>query len=418
MSTSENQHNLSNDYDNLSQNQAENSKTSNFLLAQISQKLENLENKIGKSDNSVNNSQNKAQPIQIKGLDGFLWTYILFGLPSFVASILGVLILFGILLGVSSTSKQLENSIASSDSMETRTENLKIIQKIGNPSSSDGILVYNMQGAIATGGKGQSFDNIQNGIWTDLVSKDFETIKQNKDIKNVVFRMDTPGGEVFASEIIGDLIGDLLKAKGQQQVVFYFDQVVASGGLWATYKNPNYVVASPYGETGSIGVRTSLANFQKLADNIGYKELVIKSGANKDYGNPLREPLPEEVSFIQKQVDETYQKFIQTVATGRKLEPNKVKEFANGFVYSNSVAKSFGLIDELAGIEKSYQKAAENAKLSNYNIWEMQTPANPLREILGGLGAKSNLEQLSEKIEAKITLKSGIIYAIDETRLN
>ena len=401
--------NLSEDYQKSNLQTHENS-TSSFLLAQISQKLETLESKM---ENGNSNSKSTTQPIQIKGLGGFLWTYILFGLPSFISSILIVFIIFGIFIGVANAGKS--EKIAESSIGETK---FTIQKTVGNVSNSDGILVYHMKGAIATGGKGQSFDNVQNGIWTDLVAADFDLIKKNNSIKNVVFRMDTPGGEVFASEIVGDLIGDLIRNKGQTQAVFYFDQVVASGGLWAAYKNPNYVVASPYGETGSIGVRTSLPNFQKLADNIGYKELVIKSGANKDYGNPLREPLPEEVSFIQKQVDLTYDKFIQTVVTGRKLETSKVKEFANGFVYENSVAKKFGLIDELGTIEKSYQKAAENSKLTNYNIWQLKTPPNPLREILGGLGVKSNLENLTKKIETKITFKSGIIYAIEENRVN
>ena len=384
-------------------------------LSQINQKIESLQTKIDTSSfNSQSNSQSSSQSIQLKGLNGFLWTYFFFGLPGFLINSLIILILLISLVGLVSLSSKIEKSLES-PSQTAKSENLKIAKKVGKPSGDDGILVYNLTGAISTGGKGHTG---KDGIWTDLVSRDFDLIKQNNQIKNVVFRLNTPGGEVFASEIIGDLIGDLVRAKGQQQTIFYFDQTVASGGLLAAYKNPNYVVASQYGETGSIGVRTSIPNFEKLASNIGYKELIIKSGANKDYGNPLREPLPEEVNFIQKQVDEKYESFVEIVAKGRNLQTGKVKEFANGFVYDNSVAKSFGLIDELGGVEIAYNKAAGNSQLGqNYNIWEMENLPNPLQEIFGGLGANAELGVL-KKIESKISLKNGTIYAIEETRLD
>lgn len=415
--------NLSNSNLNSNQNSLQN--TNQNDIKEITKTLGNIQNQIqlqdekfGKlnSQNSTNSQSSTNTTIKHKGLGGFWWTYFLFGLSGFLSGLVVLLILtivlFGSIFGNKNNKEAIENGSF-------------VLKKLKESSNFSGILIYDLRGAITTGGKSSANIDRMGGIYTDFVAQDFDQIKKNTNIKNVVFRLNTPGGEVFASEIIGDLIGDLLKAKGQQQAVFYFDQIVASGGLWASFKNPNYVVASPYGETGSIGVRTSLPNLSKLADNIGYKELVIKSGANKDYGNPLREPLPEEIAFVQKQVNNSYDKFVGIVATGRKIEIAKVKDFANGFVYENSIAKNYGLIDEIGSIDLSVKKAAGNAGIGdNYTVWEVENMANPFKELFGGIGANTQVgqtltmtNQTLQKI-SKFNLKNGTMYAIDETKMD
>ena len=411
--------------DNL-QNNSLPSTTSQNYLGEMTKTLGNIQSQITlqndklsrlKIENSTNSQGlNTGTTIKHKGLGGFWWTYFLFGLPGFLSGLVILLLLTIVLLG---------SIFATKNNPEISENSSFVLKKLKQSSNSNGVLIYDLRGAIMTGGKNSSNVDKFGGIYTDFVAQDFDQIKKNANIKNVVFRLNTPGGEVFASELLGDLIGDLLRSKQQQQAIFYFDQVVASGGLWASFKNPNYVVASPYGETGSIGVRTSLPNLSKLADNIGYKELVIKSGANKDYGNPLREPLPEEVAFVQKQVNNSYDKFVGIVATGRKIEIAKVRDFANGFVYENSIAKNYGLIDELGSIDISIKKAAANSGLGdNYTVWEIENVPNPLKELLGGIGANTQIgqtlataNQTLQKI-SKFNLKNGTMYAIDETKID
>ncbi|NJK70959.1 MAG: signal peptide peptidase SppA, partial [Thermales bacterium] len=86
---------------------------------------------------------------------------------------------------------------------------------------------------------------------------------------------------------------------------------MASGGLWSSYKvNDSYIVGSPYGETGSIGVVLTLPNFTGLADKVGYTETVIKSSNAKDIGNPLRTPSTEEIDYLEQRVTQNYDKFL------------------------------------------------------------------------------------------------------------
>jgi protease-4 len=365
--------------------------------------------------NNAANSAPAKQVVELKPkLGGFLASYILFSIPGFITALVWMIISVFILVGVvfagsSNKSNPGEDKLSYS-----------VLEK--NTSTENAVLVYELNGAIQTGSKDLPDSSRSVGIYTEIVAKDFARIKADNNIKNVVFKVNTPGGAVFASEVLGDQISDLVKSKGQKQAVFYFDQVVASGGLWATFKNSdNYIVASNYGETGSIGVLLSVGNYKKLADNIGYSETVIKSAPNKDYGNPLRDLTTEEKAFLQKQVDDKYQQFINIVAKGRKLSPEKVKEFATGFVYENQQAKDFGLIDELGDVNKAVKKAASNSNLGDkYNVLEVKTESNPL----DGIFAQSSVSKLigisqsTTKILDKATLiQPGVVYAIDETKI-
>jgi protease IV len=356
-----------------------------------------------------------TQSIEVKPkASGWLITYILFNLPKFLTGLVWLLISIMILAGVSSASKATEKATSSNNSgleFETTTDDSK---------SNDKILVYKLSGAIDTG-EGANLGDVTQNIYTSVVKKDFEQIKSNKDIKNVVFSIDTPGGTVYASEILGDLINDLLKSKNQEEAVFYYNQTVASGGLYASNKVKNYIYASPYGSTGSIGVVTYLPNYAGLADKVGYKQTVIKSGPSKDYGNPLRDLSPEEQAFLQGQIDKSYGDFVGIVARGRDIAPETVKSFANGYVYDNKKALELGLIDELSDTQKAIDRAAKNAKLEKYDIIEIK-PKSQFFDLLGGgsliKSFSTSIFDSEKLLKQNDFIKPGTQYYIDTLLLD
>lgn len=285
---------------------------------------------------------------------------------------------------------------------------------INNTGSKNNILIYDLSGAISSGSNPTIGGE---GIYIDDVKEDFELIKNDSSIKNIVFNFNSPGGEVYASEVLGDLIDDLLKSKNINQGIFYFDSISASGALLATYKvKNNYVFGSKYGQTGSIGVRLSLPNVEKLADNIGYKEIVVKSGENKDIGSLFRQPTEVELSYFQGQVDRTYDEFITVVANGRNIEKDKVKEIANGFVYFNDEAKEFKLIDEISiNVDEAVKKAGSN--IDTYNTIRFKQDQSFLRSI----GVNTNMSNIFGNQIPSLTspsLKKGVLYMIDESRID
>ena len=270
-------------------------------------------------------------------LNGFLISYIIFSIPGFIigviAMIITLILLFVTIFGVFFASNTQEKTLP-----------YRIVKE-GKATNS--VLVYDLNGPISTGSLTGSGVTRESNIYTKIVEEDFAQIKKDKNIKGVVFRINTPGGEASASKVLGDLIKDLSSFYGQSQSVFYFDSITASGGLLAAYKNDNYIVGSPYGETGSIGVILTLPNFKGAAEKVGYSQTVIKSSDSKDIGSPFRDLSDKELNYLQSQVDKEYANFKNTVVTGRKLEPASVDKIANGYTYENDEALKLGLIDQV-----------------------------------------------------------------------
>lgn len=362
-----------------------------------------------------NSNNSNTQVIEVRPkLKGFLFSYILFSLPGFLTGlvwfVISIIILVGVFTGILLGSSNTESDLGSG------SLTLETLRKGG-----DGILIYDLSGVIQTGSRTLPSSARDTGIYTEVVEKDFQKIEQDPKIKNIVFRLNTPGGSVFASQVLGDQIKSLLDSKGQTEAVFYYDQTVASGGLWAAYQNKNYVVGSKYGETGSVGVILEVANLKKLADNIGYSQITIKSSPSKDIGNPLRDLTSEETRFLQKQVDTEYAKFIKIIAEGRNIPESKVKEFANGYVYSNQEALSLGLLDEIGSIDRAIARATKNSNLSsNYSIWQIKSELSFVDSILGQSSISqfiSSSSKSAEQINPVTTLDSGIVYAIEPSRM-
>jgi protease-4 len=356
----------------------------------------------------MNNTPQK--PISVRPqVPGFFLVYLLFGIPGFITSILWTLITFILLIGFI-------GGVAGVGEMPEDT--LLYSTVTSNSSTDDAILIYDLTGIIQTGDSTLSDFSRTTGIYTEIVERDFKRIREDDSIKNVVFRVNTPGGSVFASQVLGDQIEELILDKGQEQAVFYFDQVAASGGLWAAYKNANYVVGSPYGQTGSIGVIISLPNFAGLAEKVGYSETVIKSSSSKDVGNPLRPVDQDEREFLQDQVDDIYDEFLDVVSGGRSLERSNVEEFANGFVYDNDEALEFGLLDELGQIDTAIQKAADNVGISDYDVLEIQSePTFASLFVSSYLPGVDTINELSENLDVTKELEPGVVYAIDPLRI-
>lgn len=343
--------------------------------------------------------------------NGWLITYILLSLPSFITGLVWFFITIMIFIGVAGAVS------ATSDLAQTDEQGLSY-SVIEDGGSRDGVLVYKLKGPIDTG-DGESAGSPNTNIYTQVVAKDFEEIKEDDRIKNVVFHIDTPGGTVFASEVLGDLMQDLLNNKGQEEGVFYYDQIVASGGLYSSNKVKNYIYGSPYGSTGSIGVVLYLPNVEELANNIGYKQVVIKSGESKDFGNPFRDLTESERDFLQGEADRSYNDFLDIVAEGRGLEKGKVEEVANGFVYNNNRAKELGLIDEVGSLEQATQRAASNAGLENYKVWETE-PKSEIFDLFGGGLIEAIAPQIFTKdqlLQPNEFVKPGRQYYLDPVYL-
>jgi protease-4 len=177
--------------------------------------------------------------------------------------------------------------------------------------------------------------------------------RQDKSIKAILVRIDSPGGAVGAAQ---EIYQDIKRTATVKPVVASMASVAASGGYYAAL-GATKIFANPGTMTGSIGVIIKFANLEKILDTIGYKAEVIKSGINKDMGSFSRAMTVDERELLQVMIDNVHDQFIQEIVDNRKLSADKVRLLADGRIFTGSQAKELGLIDQLGNFTDAVDHA-------------------------------------------------------------
>lgn len=169
-------------------------------------------------------------------------------------------------------------------------------------------------------------------------------------VQAVVLRVDSPGGGVVASSELHAELAEL-RAAGKTLVVS-MGSTAASGGYYiATAADQIY--ANPDTLTGSLGVILQLVNYGEAFENLGLRAYTYKSGELKDIGSPTRPPTEEEQAVLQSVVDEAYDGFVRVIVEGRGLDEARVREIADGRLYTGAQALELGLVDELGDLDEA-----------------------------------------------------------------
>jgi protease IV len=203
-------------------------------------------------------------------------------------------------------------------------------------------------------------------IGGDRFAKILNKLRQDKDVKAVILRINSPGGSAIASEIMQR---EVRLTREVKPVIVSMGDIAASGGYWIA-SDSNRIFAEPNTITGSIGVFGVLLNGQKLANDNGITWDSVKTGRYADAQTISRPKSPEELAIYQRSVNRIYNLFLDKVAKGRKLPTAKVAEIAQGRVWSGIAAKQIGLVDEIGGLNTAIEYAAKQAKLGK--DWEVQ----------------------------------------------
>jgi protease-4 len=200
---------------------------------------------------------------------------------------------------------------------------------------------------------------------TGLIADSENTIEQlrkfakDDSVKAIVIRINSPGGGVGPSQ---EIYEEVRKLSGKKVVVASMGALAASGGYYIACAAQK-IYANPGTITGSIGVIMQFVNVKDLIDKIGLKGMVVKSGAFKDIGSPVREMKPEERELLQGVIDNVHSQFVGAVAEGRKLDRGKVADIADGRIFSGEQAKALGLVDALGNLEDAVAEAGKLAKI-------------------------------------------------------
>lgn len=244
----------------------------------------------------------------------------------------------------------------------------------------DAIAVYYCQGGITRMASSSLIEQGQE-IVSDKVVKDLEELGNDNSIKAVVIRINSGGGDAYASEQIWRAVKMLDKKK---PVVISMGGMAASGAYYMSM-GARYVMAQPMTLTGSIGIFGALPDLSGLlTQKLGIKYDEVKTNKNSAYGSAgmMRPWNAEELNSLQAYVNRGYELFRKRVADGRKMTIEDVEKVAQGHVWLATDAKGIKLIDGFGGLDDAIAKAAHLAKIDTYHSEEYPAPGNWMDQLL------------------------------------
>jgi protease IV len=281
--------------------------------------------------------------------------------------------------------------LGENDEMNTVTlgKYTNVADPVDKKYSRDRIAVIYALGSI---GDGKGDDQT---IGSQRLSKAIHDARTNDKVKAIVMRVNSPGGSALASEVIRR---EVELAAAEKPFVVSMSDLAASGGYWISC-TADKIVADPMTLTGSIGVFGIFPNFGKFFSNkLGITFDITKTNENSDFPNVTR-PLPEyQQKVMEREVEHIYGQFLALVSEGRKLPVAMVDSLGQGRIWSAVDAKQAGLVDELGGLKRSIELAAEIAGITEYSISSLPEQKDPWQEIIDQLTGEARVNALKAEM--------------------
>ena len=282
--------------------------------------------------------------------------------------------------------------------------------------SKNNIAVINVEGAIMTG------ETAYGVAGSDTIVENIQSATQDKTVKAMVLRVNSPGGDVWASELITNALIEF-KESGRP-IISSMGDIAASGGVWVT-TNSDEIWAENDTLTGSIGVYGIIPTLDGIYDWAGIKVDGVSSTKAAEWDE--RESMPNEVKdAIQASIDNTYFKFVTKVAENRGMAYEEVLPIAGGRIWAGYKALELGLVDKIGDLDDALLSAAEKAGLEDFKVKTYKKPVDPIDALLNGLLENINikvdvdprLELLSTTLPKQLkvinpTKKSVLAYCFD-----
>jgi protease-4 len=279
------------------------------------------------------------------------------------------------------------------------------------------IAVIFATGMIGSGESGRNF-LLGDYMGSVTVSQAIKKAREDRTIKAIVFRVDSPGGDGIASDVI---LREIVKTKGIKPFIVSMSDVAGSGGYWISCA-ADTIVSMPGSYTGSIGVISGKFSLQGLYQKIGFNIETVKRGKHADIFSTTRQFNDEEREIVQKQIKEFYSEFIQRVAQGRKMSEAEVDSLGRGRVWTGRQAQRNGLVDLLGGLDLALAIAREKAGLPEDS--EVEIVSFPERKFSFGitlgtmLSSSPDLQSILDELKKNNIFEDGSIllltpYSVD-----
>lgn len=257
-------------------------------------------------------------------------------------------------------------------------------------AKGDEIAVYYAYGSIVQSGA-TSVLSQEHSIVGPEVCKDLEDLMNDDDVKAVVVRINSGGGDAYASE---QLWHQMVELKKKKPVVVSMGDYAASGAYYMSCP-ADWIVAQPNTLTGSIGIFAAIPDMSGLiTQKLGVKFDEVKTNRNSTFGNVMARPFnDEELDYLQAYVNRGYQLFRQRVADGRRQKTADIEKVAQGRVWLGSDALKIKLVDELGGLNQAVAKAASLAKLKEYHTKNYPAVPSWTEQLMASAGRNNYLDE-------------------------
>jgi protease-4 len=259
----------------------------------------------------------------------------------------------------------------------------------------DAVGVIKLEGVIA--GTGDTYaGTVTPEYFRELLTK----AEEDKRIKAVLIRVNSPGGTAAASEEIASYV------KGFDKPVIVSIGDIGASGAYMVSSQADEIWAMPATAVGSIGVITEIPNAAGLAEKLGLEFQVITAGKYKDAGSPYRPLTKDERALIQGDVDEVYGQFIDIVSEGRKMQRSKVESLATGWAWNGVAAQKLGLVDRIGTYDDALESAAKAGGIKgDYDTITLESDSiegllGSLLRLAGRLGALETMAGISPNARA------------------
>lgn len=277
-----------------------------------------------------------------------------------------------------------------------------VIRNVPKDKSGNLIAIYYAEGEIDD-------TKTKDHIGALRVIKDLKKIEQDDNIKALVLRVNSPGGSAFGSEQIWKQIKEI---KLKKPVVVTMGDYAASGGYYISC-NADYIFAQPTTLTGSIGIYGMIPEASELIEKLGINFETVGTNKFADMMSFTRPMTAEEGALLQKHINEGYELFVTRCADGRKTGIDDIKKIAEGRVWTGSMAKELGLVDELGGIDDAIEKAKQLAEIESYSIVTYPEKPSMLEEIMNNIPSgmisifgNSDLNKITKQFEWMVDLEN------------
>ena len=227
------------------------------------------------------------------------------------------------------------------------------------------------------------------------VKEELELAAQDEHVRAVVLRINSPGGTVTASDQLYHEMRQFKMTRNIPIIAVFMD--VGASGAYYVAMAADSVIAHPTSIVGSIGVVMLRVNVQGLLEKLGLETAAIKSGTMKDMGSPFRTMTDEEYQVFQNAIMEFYNRFVQIVGKGRpSLNGDRIRELADGRIYTATQALNVGLVDELGYLDTALGRAKQAASLAEARVVTYHRPGTYSNNIYSRLRDSSTLRRIAD----------------------